>query len=412
MLARSFQLYRNSFSGLSKDVWLLALVTFINRSGTMVIPFLTIYLTQQLNFTFVQAGWAMSCWGFGSLSGSYIGGRLTDRFGYYNLMFWTLLANGGMFFLLMNMTSFWSFCLMVFLLTTIGDAFRPAMMASLGAYSRPENYTRSLSLIRMAVNLGFAAGPAVGGFLAVTLGYDWLFMVDGFTCIGAAFLFRNLLSEKPDLQKHTDPKATNATNGSAYKDGLYLFFLALMLLNMIAFMQLFSTVPLFFKQQFLLNEGQVGGLMAINGLLIALFEMPMIYLLENRFAKMMLISLGAGLVGFSYLAFNMSLWVGVLGISIILVTFGEIISFPFSNAFALGRSAAHNRGQFMGLYSMMFATAFIIAPSLGMWLVQQFGYAALWYWMAGLSGLAGVGFLFLWKRNSIFRYFRARRSVA
>ena len=189
MLRPIIQLYKDSFDGLSKDIWWLSLVTLINRSGSIVIIFLTIYLTTSLDFTLTQAGIAMSCFGAGSVAGAYIGGWLTDRFGYYWTMFWSLLLGGSLFFLIMYFQDFYSFCIMVFLLSTVADSFRPASMASISAYSKPENHNRSLSLIRLAINLGFALGSGAAGILISIFGYHWLFIIDGSTCIIAAFFF-------------------------------------------------------------------------------------------------------------------------------------------------------------------------------------------------------------------------------
>ena len=86
MLHRTVNLYRNAFGGLSKDIWLLAFVTFVNRSGTMVVPFLTVYLTTKLQFSLTQAGWVMTCFGVGSVLGTLLGGKLTDKIGYYILV--------------------------------------------------------------------------------------------------------------------------------------------------------------------------------------------------------------------------------------------------------------------------------------------------------------------------------------
>ncbi|NBC09283.1 MAG: hypothetical protein GVY26_18990 [Bacteroidetes bacterium] len=88
MVQRSLQLYRDSFSGLSKEVWSLSGVMLINRAGTMVLPFLSVYLTQQLGFSLGQAGWIMSFFGAGSVLGAYLGGQLTDRIGFYETQFW------------------------------------------------------------------------------------------------------------------------------------------------------------------------------------------------------------------------------------------------------------------------------------------------------------------------------------
>jgi len=405
MLTRTLLLYRNSFSGLSKDVWLLSLVTLINRSGSMVLPFLTIYLTQQLGFTLGEAGIVMSAFGAGSIVGTYIGGQLTDRIGYYPVMFWTLLLGGASFFVLMQMESLLAFSITIFGLTMVLDAFRPAAFASISAYSRPENRTRSLSLLRLSINLGVAIGPAAGGLLAASVGYKWLFLIDGATCMLAAILFWLLLENKKEEQPTTSSDGAPIDfSASVYSDKVYLVFLACMLLTCIAFMQILSTLPVFFNAEMGLNEGQIGLLMAMNGLIIVIIEMPIIFVLEQRFPKLILIGAGAFLIA---LAFGVFLvfpgWAGVAVLSIVFLTLGEIVNFPFSSAYAADRSSPHNRGRYMGLYTMTFSIAHVISPGLGMFTAQALGYATLWGGMSVLALLGFVGFVILEYRTGVKR---------
>ena len=396
MINQIKNLFINSFSGLSRDIWLLSVVTLINRSGTIVIIFMTIYLTNELGFTKTQAGIAMSCFGAGSVAGSFVGGWLTDRFGYYSTMFWSLIISGFLFLILMEMKTFSSFCSMVFIVSMVGDSFRPANLASISAYSKPENRNRSLSLIRMAINLGFAAGSGFAGILIASVGYKWLFIIDGVTCILAAFFMKYALVEKPDMEEKVEKESDSFKNGSAYKDHLYLVFVSLILINSIVFFQLFSTLPVYYKEYFMLSEDQIGLFMLLNGVIIVVFEMPLIYILEKRYDQLNLIIAGFAMIGFSFLVYNLiDSWLFVILISIIAVSIGEVISFPFSNAFALSRSTAGRRGQFMGLYTMAFSTSFIIAPTLGMWIAEHLGYKMLWYIMTVLTIIACVGFVFL-----------------
>ena len=386
-------LFINSFSGLSKDIWLLSVVTLINRSGTIVIIFMTIYLTNDLGFSKTQAGIAMSCFGAGSVAGAYVGGWLTDRIGYYSTMFWSLLVSGFLFFILMEMKSFESFCLMVFVVSMVGDSFRPANLASISAYSKPENRNRSLSLIRMAINLGFSVGAGAAGILIARVGYDWLFIIDGGTCILAAFYFKTVLKDKPDKSETVVKESEAYKNGSAYKDKLYLAFVSLIFINSIVFFQLFSTLPVYYKEHFLLTEDEIGLFMFLNGIIIVVFEMPLIYILEKRYDRLKLIIIGFAMIGFSFLVYNfIENWLIVILISIVAVSFGEVISFPFSNAFALSRSTPGRRGEFMGLYSMSFSAAFIIAPTMGMHIAEKYGYTELWYFMTCLTIIACIGF--------------------
>ena len=143
------------YKGLSKEIWFLALTTLINRAGAMVIPFLSLYLTKYLGFTLGQVGWIMTFYGFGSVIGVYFGGKLTDKIGYYKVMYVSLILTGIAFLALQYIYSFYALCAGVFVLTLVADAFRPAIWVALADYSKEENRTRSVTLIRLAINLGF-----------------------------------------------------------------------------------------------------------------------------------------------------------------------------------------------------------------------------------------------------------------
>ena len=157
-----FTKYINTFRGLSKEVWWLAFITLINRAGTMVIPFLSLYLTKSLNFSLSDVGWIMTAFGLGSVMGSWLGGKLTDKIGFYKVMVFSLFATGLLFILLQYLNTFITFWFGILIIMLIADMFRPAMFVALIAYSKPENKTRSVTLIRLAINLGFSAGPALG----------------------------------------------------------------------------------------------------------------------------------------------------------------------------------------------------------------------------------------------------------
>jgi predicted MFS family arabinose efflux permease len=162
MILKALQAYLNNFKGFSREIWILTLITFINRAGTMVLPFLSKYLHEDLHFSLSQVGTIMVFFGIGSMLGSWLGGKLSDTIGFYKIMVFSLLTSGLLFFGLQFISSFEAMCISMFIIMTIADMFRPAMFVSLGAYAKPENRTRALTLVRLAINLGFAAGPAFG----------------------------------------------------------------------------------------------------------------------------------------------------------------------------------------------------------------------------------------------------------
>jgi predicted MFS family arabinose efflux permease len=383
-------MFRSSFAGLSREVWWLSGITLINRAGTMVIPFLSLYLTDAKNFTLPQVGWVMTAFGLGSTCGSYFGGWLTDRIGNYKVMVTSLVLSGLCFIALQLFSDFYALCIGVFITVTAADLFRPASMVALRHYSKPENRTRSVTLIRLAINLGFAAGPALGGLIIFSAGYNALFWIDGLTCIAAALVLKLALHPKRAKPNH---ETAPPTLQSAYRDSTYAVFVLSMVIFGFVFLQLFSTIPLYYRDAHNLTEAQIGLMMALNGLLIFVIEMPLIKYLESRYtSKIMLIVWGCVLVALSYFVFNLNGWMGVLIISMLLATLGEMLVFPFSNAFAMDRSQRGKQGQYMALYMMAFSVAHIFGHNSGMQLINAFGYATTWYVMGGLQ-LVGIACL-------------------
>ncbi|NER15440.1 MFS transporter [Leptobacterium flavescens] len=384
-MKKLFSNYVNSFGGLSKEIWLLALITFINRAGTMVVPFLSIYLKDDLGFTYKDIGWIMMFFGAGSLLGTYLGGRFSDRIGFYPIMFSSLFTSGFIFIGLQYFQTFWTLCAGTFLLTLIADMFRPAIFVAIDTYSKPGNETRSVTLIRLAINLGFSIGPALGGFIIEILGYGSLFWVDGITCILGAVLILVLLDRrqavKPDKAELKQP------GKSPYRDKNYLLFFIAILLMSITFMQYFSTIPLYYKEVIHLSPKEIGWIFFLNGFLIAVFEMPLVAGLEKSGRSMIsLINWGIFLIILSFLMLNIDDWIVFVVAGMLAVTLGEMISFPFSNAFALERAKNKNKGAYMALYAMSFSLAHILAPIIGMQTTENFGFDANWYIMALFLG--------------------------
>lgn len=382
-MKKLFGIYLNTFKGLSREVWWLALITLINRAGTMVIPFLSLYLKEDLHFTVSNVGWIMSAFGLGSVAGSWLGGKLTDKLGYYKVMVGSLLISGSLFIMLQLADTFATVCLGVFIVMLFADAFRPAIFVALNAYSKPENRIRSLTLIRLAINLGFSVGPAIGGLIITGLSYGGLFWIDGLTCILASLLMIQVLN--PKKAKVLD-SVINENPTSAYKDKAFIVFIVAMALFGIVFLQYFSTIPIYYKDVHGLSEFEVGLLLGANGFLIFIFEMPLIKWLENtRCSKLGLMFTGALLTGLSLLVLNFTHWTGILIIGMLFMTFGEIIAFPFSNAFAAERAKNGNQGEYMALYSISFSIAHIFGHNAGLQMADAVGFNITWFIISGIA---------------------------
>lgn len=390
MLKTASKRYVNNFKGFSREIWILAIITFINRAGTMVLPFLSKYLKEDLHYSYGEVGWIMVSFGVGSMLGSWLGGKLSDKIGFYKVMIFSLFTSGVLFFVLQFITSFWGLCFGMFSIMTIADMFRPAMFVSLGAYAKPENRTRALTLVRLAVNLGFAAGPALGGLIIMGLGYKGLFWADGSTCIVSILIFALLVKEKTKSVFIDKEHPGEILTHSVFKDKPFWIFLFTSFLTAMIFFQIFTTLPLYHHDQYGLTEFQTGLLMTLNGLMIFFLEMPIVsYFERKKTNKIQIILRGSLLMAMSYFVLLYNGWAGILIVSILFITIGEMFAFPFSNSFAMGRAPKGHEGRYMALYTMSFSLAHIMSSKSGMEIIGHFGYQANWIVMGSL-GIVGA----------------------
>jgi predicted MFS family arabinose efflux permease len=389
MLKTGLRRYINNFKGFRREVWILALITFINRAGTMVLPFLSKYLKENLHFTYGEVGWIMVAFGLGSMLGSWLGGKMTDSIGFYKIMIFSLFTSGILFFVLQYITSFWGLCLGMFGIMVIADMFRPAMFVSLSVYAQNENRVRALSLVRLSVNLGLAAGPTLGGLIILGMGYRGLFWVDGSSCIIAILLFALCVKEKKRIPRSKGKKLLQPNKKSIYKDKPFWLLLLSIFIIVMVFFQIFTTLPLYHSEKFGLTEFQTGLLLSFNGLLVFLFEMPIVSIVERKkLNKIKIIACGALCVALGYYVLLLDFWVPILVISIIFLSFGEILAFPFSNAVALNRAPKGREGEYMGLFTMSFSLAHIACSKTGLDIIAHYGYMTNWVVMGTLGLLA------------------------
>ncbi|WP_018618060.1 MFS transporter [Spirosoma luteum] len=417
MLQRTVSLYQRAYRGLSPSVWLLAGVMLINRCGTMVLPFMTLYLTQQLHYSVTKAGTVMAVYGAGAFVGTFLGGRLTDRIGFHAIQVFSLLAGGIALILLQFVTDFYLLCGSVFTFTLLGDTFRPANQAAIAYYSDTETRTRAFSFNRLAINLGWAVGGGLGGWLA-SIQYNLLFWVDGLTCVAAGivlWLYLPIPTESPaDRQTRSSAELTHVQPVLPallpHRDPFFIAFVVCNTLYLIAFMQLFTMVPLFFKERLHLSEGSIGLLMTLNGLLVVAIEMALVYTVEEqKRSKIDLIILGVLLTAVSYAVLALSGFQNYYGISsagaviallyILFVTASEMLVMPFLQSFTVERASPATRGQYLALYAMGGALAQTAAPALGSLVVASAGFSVHWLAVSGISLVSAGGFWWLGRQQ-------------
>ncbi len=390
MLGRIVRNYQAAFSGLPREIWYLSIVMLINRTGSMVLPFLSLYVKNELGLGESAAGPIVACFGVGSCIGSFCGGYFSDRFGPFRVQIFSLLGNAVGFAALSQMRSFNGFAITLFLTSAVADLFRPANGASMTFLSPPEVHRKAFVLNRLAINLGFTVGPLVGGILAF-YSYQWLFWVNSAACVMAACVFYLLLGSR--LTAHPANAVVNFEAQTRYRsplsDGRFLFFITLNFMTFAVFFQLLSTYPLFLNDEFRLKEFEIGLLLGFNTLLVVLFEMVLIESIKS-WSVLRTIAWGSLLMcwGFSVLPFGHGFWFAAGAVFI--WSIGEMLAMPQMLTYVTSLSTKQNRSRYLGMYMFSVSLALVVGPLVGTRLYKQ-DHIRFWHWgtLIGIIVLAG-----------------------
>ena len=373
---------------LPRPVWLVAGSQLVNRAGSMVLSFLVLYLTRDRGFSAEQAGFIIFLYGAGAIVCGPLAGRLTDKWGSVPLMRASLFLSGATLFVYPFAKGRVAIAAVTIVLAMLTEAFRPAAMSFFAETVEPARRKSAFAVYRLAINLGMAIGPAIGGILA-TIAFRYLFFVDGATSIAAGLVLAS--ATLPDARKR--PRAAGAPSTTtrlrlstaAHADPRFLFFLLGVLPVCIIFFQHISSMPLYIVNELGFTPRTFGLLFSLNCLLIVVFEIPL-NAATAHWSHRRTLALGAILsgAGFGAMAFARDFW--SLAVTVVIWTFGEMLFFPSSAAYATDIAPDARRGEYSGLYTMVFSIAFGIGPWAGTVVLERAGARVLW----GATFLLGV----------------------
>ena len=389
--------YLRAFLGLPRDVWVLAIVLFVNRIGMMVLPFLTLYLIEQRGFTREAAGGVMITYGIGSVVGVLGGGWLSDHFGARRIQLCSLvLTSVAILALWLARGPFWISTAVV-AMSLSAEVFRPANSISIIHAAPKHLHARSFSLISAVVCVGLSIALPLGGALAKR-DYDWLFWIDSCTGVLAAVL---LWRHGPRANPHGTAGATQVevAHVSAWRDRRFLAFIALTAAAGTILFQFFSSLPVFLKREVGFGEDGVGFLLGFNTVVIALLQVQIAHAVERR-PPLRWIAFGALLMGLGYGMNGLSHapWIAIA--SVFVWTLGEMLYFPLTAAFASKRAPPSALGRYMSAYYVSLSVPFLVAP-LGLTLSGRWGFGALWASCAIAGVLIWLGFMLLARGSDV-----------
>jgi len=392
-------LVRNPWRGvgsLPPAVWLVFATTLVNRAGTMVVPFMVLYVTRYLGVRPALGGLALTVYGVGGLVSGPIAGQLCDRFGSFAVLRGSLLVSGLILLIFPVAKHFETFLAITLVWSLVAESVRPASLAALTTSVRPEHRKAAVAVFRLAINLGMSVGPAVGGFLAAA-SFPLLFVVDGASALAAGLVLTVLLAWRPpplvESSSRDEAPSEDRRRVGVLRDRRAVVFLTGFFLMAVVFYQHEGAMPLFLVRDLHYRESFYGLLFALNTVLIIIAEVPLNLAMAGWSSRWTLV-LGATLyaVGFGSMAVLHNV-PGLLGAAVVW-TFGEMIALPTSGAYIADAAPPGRAGEYAGVYASMFSLAILVGPWAGTIALEQFGGTALWCGVLVVGLLSAVVFSF------------------
>lgn len=373
----------SSVRSMPPAAWVLFGGSFVNRFGSFVLVFLVIWLTEE-GYSPAQAGGAVSAYGVGALGASLLGGYLADRIGRRNAIALSMFSAAATMLALSQADTLGLVLGLSALAGLTSELYRPASAALLADLIPSERRVTAYALYRLAINLGFAAGPAVAGLLAER-SFFLVFLGEAIT--SALFGIAALLFLPEGVRSHRHEEAPGELVRAIRADRRFQLFLLASLLSAFVYFQQMGALPLHIVDQGL-SFATYGALISLNGLVVVLLELPL-SVVTQRYPRQPVIAFGTALVG---LGFALTAWatdVPLLAVTVVIWTIGEIVSAPVSQAYVADLAPPHLRGRYQGAWGLEFGLALVLAPVLGTALFA-FDPTVLWLSCGVLGGIAAL----------------------
>ncbi len=378
---------------LPRDVYILCLGTLVSRLGMMFVPFLAIYLGKHLGHSEQFATVAMGCLGAGAIGGALLGGQLADQLGRRGVMIAALFGSGLVILGYPFLRAEPLLLLGAALYTFIGDMYRPAASALIADLVEPEKRPYAFGLMYMSINLGFGAGPLIGGILA-RISYDLIFLANfaALAIFALIVLFAVHEPRKSRSAAHVGDAGQNVGFAAAMahilRDTRFMIFLAATFFISLVYMQSMSTFPLYLDQRGF-AEDSYGSIIAVNGLMIAACQVFIASAIARLPRGWVLVAGGITTsIGFALIGVAQNEW-AYRG-TVVIWTLGEMMQAPLLAPIVAEIAPTALRARYMSMVNIAFSGANAIGAPLGGLLLLVISGGSVWLVIAASSLLGAL----------------------
>lgn len=378
--------------------WVVVGVSFIDRiGGTLLFPFFALYFTQKFGVGMTEAGILLGMSSFFGLIGSTIGGALTDKFGRKQLILFGLVFSAVSSLTLGLVTQYsllFPLMVVVGLLSSIAHPAHDAMIADI----LPENQrAEGFGILRVVGNLSWIIGPTIGGFLA-NINFFYLFLIDAIiSCIVAAIIFRAIPETKPEShieEEHESFWQTLIGYRVALRDLAFMAFMVAGLLMMVVYQQMYSSLSVYLRDNHGINPSGYGFLMTTSAITVVLFQFWVSRTIKYR-PPFLMMALGTVFYMIGFALFGIVTAYFLFALNIVIITIGEMIIMPMSQAIATNFAPEAMRGRYMAIFGLSWAIPSTIGPGAAGYILDNYNPNLLWYIGGALCGISVLAYYIL-----------------
>lgn len=408
LISSPFGIYR----GLERSIYVLFFARIINSVGSFVFPFLTLFLTEKLDYSAGRAGFIIMICSASFVPGSIVGGKAADTIGRKKVMIAAQLASALCFMACAVVSDKELIPFFIIGAEFFLGVVHPTSMAMTVDLSRPENRKAAFSLLYLGHNIGFAVGPLLAGMLYNNHTY-WLFSGDALTTIlSVALVLLFVRESKPSdeqMNESLEKMLTESGSGESAEKGsvfrvlakrpfLIAFVLLVMLMNFV-YAQMTFSLPLFMNEVFG-PEGPVlfGTAMSFNAVIVIVcttFIITMTRKMKPILATLITAVLYAA--GFGMLYFTSAFYLVI--IAALVWTVGEILGATNIDVYISNHTPMSHRGRINSIVPVIMGAGHAVSPYLMGKFIESSSVRMVWPLCALIGGTAAAGLFIMFLRE-------------
>jgi MFS family permease len=375
--------------------WTVVGVMFIDRvGGTMLFPFFMLYITQKFDVGVTQAGVVLGFFSIFGMLGGMIGGALTDKLGRRNLILFGLVFSAISTLSLGLVNEFWMLFPLAVLTGLLSDIAHPAHQAMIADILPEKQRAEGFGILRVVANISWIIGPTIGGLIA-NQSYLYLFIIDAvISCFVAGLFYLYIPETKPEATAESESQSvvqSFAGYGKVLKDLAFVAFILAGIFMLLAYQQMYSTLSVYLRDNHGINPQGYGFLMSTSAITVILFQFWVTRRIKHR-SPFLMMALGTlfYMVGFSLFGFVGAYW--LFALNIVIITIGEMIIMPTSQALAANFAPEQMRGRYMAVFGLTWGIPSIFGPGLAGLILDNLNPNLLWYIAGLLCAVAALAY--------------------